>query len=344
MVSAIPLDKYADPAEKGAEEKTMVRSFIFEQGKLVGEDIDLDALRLIRADPGLYVWVDLDRPTEAEVKQVLEGVFSFHPLAIEDCVSLSPLPKIEDYEDYLFMVVHGVDFSKEEQFSTTELDIFLGKEFLVTYHTAALRSPLAVIDRIKQNPNNCPRGPDRLAHSIIDFLVDHYRPALEELRQEIQELENDLFDAPSRDLAKDILFARKELSQFRAIMRPQQEIISRLARGEFKMIRSHLLPYFRDVADNIARYDSDAVIYGDQLFLAFDVYLNRAQMGTNEVIKVLTILTAVTTPITVLGSWYGMNFHGMPELSAPGGYWVALIFTVVSTIVLMVYMRWKKWI
>jgi len=324
----------------------MIRSFIFEQGKLVGEDIDLDALRLIRADPGLHLWVDLDNPTSDEVKQVLAGVFSFHPLAIEDCVSLSALPKIEDYETYLFLVIHGVGFSKQEQFTTAELDMFLGKEFLVTYHTAHLQSVRAVMDRVRQkNASNIARGPDRLAHWVIDDLVDRYRPTLDDLRQEIQELENELFDEePNREMVKTILQVRSELSQFRGILRPQQEVIARLAKGEFKMIRTHLLPYFRDIADHIARYDAEAVLHGEQLVNAFNVYLNRAQMNTNEVIRVLTLLTAITTPLVVVGTWYGMNFEGMPEIHTKSGYWIAMAFTVVTTVALMIYMHKKKWI
>ena len=103
----------------------MIRSFIFSEGKLVGQDLELEALRLVRADKGLILWVDLDNPTDPEIKAILEGVFQFHPLAIEDCVTPSSLPKIEDYEEYLFIVMHAVDFSRADKFATTELDLCL---------------------------------------------------------------------------------------------------------------------------------------------------------------------------------------------------------------------------
>ena len=105
----------------------MIHSFIFSDGKLVGRDLEIEALRLLRADKGLILWVDLDNPTDEEIKTILEGVFQFHPLAIEDCVTPSSLPKIEDYEDYLFMVTHAVDFTRVSKFASTELDLFLGK-------------------------------------------------------------------------------------------------------------------------------------------------------------------------------------------------------------------------
>ena len=104
----------------------MIRSFVFSEGKIVSQDLETEALRLVRADKGLILWVDLDNPTDEEIKIILEGVFQFHPLAIEDCVTPSSLPKIEDYEDYLFIVMHAVDFTRSEKFATTELDLFLG--------------------------------------------------------------------------------------------------------------------------------------------------------------------------------------------------------------------------
>src|SRR5882757_1321974 len=167
----------------------MIHSFIFSEGKLVGRDLELEALRLVHGDKGLIIWVDLDNPTDDEIKGVLEGLFQFHPLAIEDCVTPSPLPKIEDYEDYLFMVAHAVDYTRTDKFASTELDLFLGKEFLVTFHRTPLRSVTALSDRLGKNARPGPRGPDRLAHSLLDLMVDNYTPMLAELHGELEEIE-----------------------------------------------------------------------------------------------------------------------------------------------------------
>src|SRR5271170_119561 len=119
----------------------MIQSFVFNDGKLAASNLDSDALRLVRADKGLLIWVNLFAPTSEETKSILEDVFAFHPLAIEDCLAVSRYPKIEDYEDYLYLVMHAVAFSKEDQFRTTELDLFIGKTFLVTHHS----EPLATV-------------------------------------------------------------------------------------------------------------------------------------------------------------------------------------------------------
>src|SRR5688572_25277269 len=154
--------------------RRMIRSFIFSDGKLVGRDLELEALRLVRADKGLMLWVDLDNPTDDEAKAILEGVFAFHPVAVEDCLTPSSLPKIEDYDDYLFLVTHGVDFTRQEKFGTTELDLFLGKDYLVTFHRSSLRSVQTAMERCVKNTGVIARGPDRLAHQVLDLLIDNY--------------------------------------------------------------------------------------------------------------------------------------------------------------------------
>ena len=322
----------------------MIHSFIFSEGKLVGRDLELEALRLVHGDKGLILWVDLDNPTDEETKSVLESLFQFHPLAIEDCITPSPLPKIEDYEDYLFMVTHAVDYTRAEKFETTELDLFLGKEFLVTYHRAALRSVSALIDRLAKNVGPGPRGPDRLAHTLLDLMVDHYTPMLGELHGELEEIEEIVLgQASSKEFVSDLLQVRKDFTRLRHIIRPQREVIDRLARGDSKMIRATLLPYYRDLRDNLTRLEETALGYHERLMMAFDIYLNKAAFEANEGIKFLTALTAITIPMMLVGTWYGMNFEHMPELSSPHGYVYAGTLTLVSTILMAIYLKKKKW-
>jgi magnesium transporter len=322
----------------------VIHSFIFSEGKLVGRDLELEALRLVHGDKGLIVWVDLDNPTDEEVKAVLENLFQFHPLAIEDCLTPSPLPKIEDYEDYLFMVTHAVDYTRADKFSTTELDLFLGKEFLVTFHRTPLRSVTALIERLAKNAGPGPRGPDRLAHSLLDLMVDYYAPMLGELHSELEEIEEVVLGgAGSQEFVSDLLQVRKDFTRLRHIIRPQREIIDRLARGDSKMIRATLLPYYRDLRDNLMRLEETALGYHERLMMAFDIYLNKAAFEANEGIKFLTALTAITIPVMIVGTWYGMNFEHMKELSSPHGYHIAIGVTLFFTILTAIYLKKRKW-
>ncbi len=323
----------------------MIRSFIFSDTKLVGSDLEREALRLVRADKGLLLWVDLDNPTDDELKFVLEGVFQFHPLAIEDCVAPNSLPKVEDYEDYLFIVTHAIDFTRTEKFNTTELDLFLGRDYLVTFHRQPLRSVTTLADRMLKAAGPGPRGPDRIAHSLVDLLVDNYAPVLEELRSELEEIEESVLarESGQQKLVNELLHVRGDFTRLRTIVRPQRDVIDRLARGDSKLIRPKLLPYFRDLRDNLARLEETAANYHERLMMAFDIYLNKAAFEANEGIKFLTALTAITLPVVMVGSWYGMNFEHMPELKSPHGYLYAGVFTFVSTIVMVIYLKRKRW-
>ncbi len=322
----------------------MIHSFIFSEGKLAGRDLEIEALRLVAADKGLIVWVDLDNPTDDEIKAVLEGLFHFHPLAIEDCVTPSPLPKIEDYEEYLFMVTHAVDYSRQDKFATTELDLFLGKEFLVTFHRTPLRSVTALIERLAKSAGLGPRGPDRLAHSLLDLLVDNYTPMLAELHTELEEIEEIVLSkAADEKFVSELLYVRGDFTKLRQIVRPQRDVIERLARGDSKFIRATLLPYYRDLRDNLVRLEETVTGYHERLMMAFDIYLNKAAFEANEGIKFLTALTAITLPAVMVGGWYGMNFDHMPELRSPHGYLYASLFTLVSTALMAIYLKKKKW-
>lgn len=322
----------------------MIHSFIFSEGKLVGRDLEPEALRLVHGDKGLIVWVDLDNPADDEIKHVLEGLFQFHPLAIEDCVTPSPLPKIEDYEDYLFMVTHAVDYTRQDKFATTELDLFLGKEFIVTFHRQPLRSVNTLIERLAKNVGPGPRGADRIAHSLLDLLVDHYTPMLAELHTELEEIEEIVLSQDSdKKFVGELLQVRGDFTKLRQIVRPQRDVIERLARGDSKFIRATLLPYFRDLRDNLNRLEETVTGYHERLMMAFDIYLNKAAFEASAGIKFLTAITAITIPVMVVGTWYGMNFERMPELQSPQGYLYALGVTITATILMAVYLKKKNW-
>ena len=322
----------------------MIHSFIFSEGKLVGRDLEFEALRLVQGDKGLIVWVDLDNPTDDEIKNVLEGLFQFHPLAIEDCVTPSPLPKIEDYETYLFMVTHAVDYSRQDKFASTELDLFLGKEFLVTFHREPLRSVTALIERLAKNAGLGPRGADRIAHSLLDLLVDNYTPMLADLSSELEEIEEIVLSKDSEEkFVGELLQVRQDFTKLRQIVRPQRDVIERLARGDSKFIRTTLLPYYRDLRDNLARLEETVTGYHERLMLAFDIYLNKAAFEASKGIKFLTAITAITIPVMVIGTWYGMNFEHMRELQSPHGYVYAMGLTLFTTVLMAIYLKKKDW-
>jgi magnesium transporter len=331
----------------------MIRSFAFTtQGKLHTKDIDLFLMPTLLADTNLFLWVDLEKPTAEETKEVLAQIFHFHPLSIEDCVKASPSPKVEEYSPkegdmftpYLFMVIHAVDYSRKDgRFATSELNFFLGKNFLVTFHEEPLRSVTIVEERACNGTVNIVRAPDRVAHSLLDNLVDNYKPALDELSMEIAELEQLALQKPNKDTLNKILQIKKEVLHLRQIIGPQREVLSRFAQGEFKLVRPHLVPYFRDVYDSLYHIGEIAQGYTDSLTGILQVYLNMSSNQTGEVVKLLTLITVITTPLMMVGTWYGMNFKDMPELDARHAYPIAAGIMVLSTVATYLYFKKKNW-
>jgi magnesium transporter len=331
----------------------MIRSLVFTtQGRLHSKDIEMFLMPTLLTDTNLFLWVDLESPTPEESRFVLEEVFHFHPLSIEDCVTVSLSPKVEEYspkEDdkfapYLFMVIHAVDYSREGgRFATSELDFFLGKNFLVTYHQGPSRSVTQTEEQALKSTVHIGRAPDRVAYNLLDSIVEHYKPALDELSLEIAELEQLALQHPGKETLNKILQIKKEVLHLRQIIGPQREVLARFARGEFKLIRAHMVPYYRDVYDALFQISELAQSYTDSLTGILQVYLNMSANQTSEVVKLLTLITVITTPLMMVGTWYGMNFPNMPEIHWPHGYLVALSIMAVSTVLTYWYFKKKKW-
>jgi magnesium transporter len=332
----------------------MIRSFAFTtQGRLHTQNIEMFLMPTLLADTNLFLWVDLENPTAEETAAVLERVFHFHPLSIEDCVAVSPSPKVEEYQPkegdifnpYLFMVIHAVDYSRKDGvFATSELNFFLGKNFLVTFHEVPLKSIQATADRCTKGTGHIARAPDRVAYTLLDGIVENYKPALEELSLEIAEMETQVIEKPTRDVLNKILQVKKEVLHLHQIIGPQREVLARFAAGEFKLIRPHMVPYYRDVYDRLFQIGSLATSYADSLTGILHVYLSMSSNQTSEVVKTLTIITVITTPIMVVGSWYGMNFPNMPEIHTPYGYLWAISLTLVATAGTVLWCKRKGWI
>ncbi|HEY6229238.1 MAG TPA: magnesium/cobalt transporter CorA [Verrucomicrobiae bacterium] len=331
----------------------MIRSFAFTtQGRLHTENIPMFLMPTLLADTNLFLWVDLEKPTAEESKMVLEDIFHFHPLSIEDCVMVSPSPKVEEYnpkEDdmfapYLFMVIHAVDYSRRDGvFATSELNFFLGKNFLVTYHDVPLKSVQQTADRCLKSTQHIARAPDRVAHTLLDGIVENYKPALDELSLEIATLEEEALQNPDKQTLNKIIQIKKEVLHLRQIIGPQREVLARFARGDFKLIRAHMVPYFRNVYDGLFHISELAQGYTDSLTGILQVYLNMSSNQTGEVVKLLTVITLITTPLTLIGTWYGMNFKHMPELEWVHGYWFVGALTIGTTALTYWYFKKQKW-
>ncbi|MBU4459988.1 MAG: magnesium transporter CorA family protein [Verrucomicrobia bacterium] len=322
----------------------MIRSHIFRDGRLYAKDSAPDFLRIALGDEDVHIWVDLEAPTDAEAKQILEAIFNFHPLAVEDCITVSERPKVDEYENHLFLVIHAVDYSSHE-FQTTEIDFFIGRNFLVTYHREPVRAAGTMVDLIHKNPLAYARAPDRLAYHLIDLIVDNYGPALDDLTKDFEVFESELLERPSRDFLQRIVPLRGQVQRLRAFVGPQREVLSRIALGEFPIVRKTLLPYFRDLLNRLARINDVADGYRESLNGLLQLHLGIQQMQVNSVIKVLTVMATLALPLVAIASYYGMNFP-LPEFAMTGHHghiWVGSL-TLAITGGLYLFLRLRKWL
>jgi magnesium transporter len=321
----------------------MIQTLIYRDHRYAGANPPDEQLATLRADPAVMLWVDLSESSDDEARRVLGEWFAVHPLTIEDCLQDSPLPKVEQYDDYLYIVMHAVDYTRADKFNTTEVDFVLGKNFLVTYHRKPLKPVQVARERLQRNTAVLVRGPDRIAHTLLDLLADYYGPALAELRTEIEDLEEAVLDRAKTGLDARIVELRNDLSALRQIIRPQRELVGELAQGRSTFFRKKLLPYLRDLHDEFQRIEEMGISWADQAILLFRVYLNRSSHEANEGIRVLTALTAITLPLLIIGGWFGMNFRAMPLLDSRVAYWSMLGVTVVVTAGLFIFLRRRKW-
>jgi len=300
---------------------------------------------LLKEIPDAFHWIDLEDPTVKEAT-ILEDPFHFHPLAIEDCLSEVHHPKVDDYDTYIFAILHGIRFdAPTDQFITRELDIFLGPNYLITHHNGPMRSITGVREMCNKNLQaSMPRGVDFLLHSILDQMFEHYFPSLDAIEDKIQLVQVEVFENPSRETLDRIFALKKDVMQLRRICLPQREIINRLARADFKVISQRASVYFRDIYDNLYRIVEGSMSYQDMTQSTMDAYLSAVSNRLNETMKRLTVISAVLMPLTVITGIYGMNFEFMPEIHWKYGYPFALGLMAAAAGTLLWLMKRKNWI
>jgi magnesium transporter len=291
------------------------------------------------------LWVDME-DVATEDAELLSNVFCFHPLAVEDCISknIHP-PKIDDFDDYLFIIVHGINYHIEsEVVETTELALFLGKNYVVTSHDVPMRSVSSMLDRIRKDGRPMRRGVEFLAHDIIDALVDNIMPTIEEMDEKNDQLEAEALHEPKRETLMSIMQLKRSILALTRVMLPQREIVNRLSRGEYTLISERAQIYYRNIYDHLVRIEMLTLGLRDMTESVLNTYLSSVSNRMNEVMKVLTLIATIFIPLTFIAGIYGMNFANMPELQWRYGYLVILIVMAVIGISLAFYFRRKKWL
>jgi magnesium transporter len=300
---------------------------------------------LIR-DENVVFWLDFEAPTEAD-DHVLLDIFKFHPLTVEDCRANRHHPKVEEFPDYLYFIVHAIRTdSSPDRFNTVELDGYLGPNYVVTYHHERFDSVDKVKQSVRVSPVTCQRGVTFILHHIIDSIVDEYLPVMDDFDERINELEDNIFSLrrPNNEILEEILGLKRSLLRVKRITSKQLEVLYRMSHGQFQLISGPALPFFRDIFDHLVRVTDLAESYRDLISGSLEAYLSVVSNRLNEIMKVLTIFSAIMLPLTFIAGVYGMNFDYMPELHSKYGYYAVWTIMIVVAIG-MLYFFWRRgWI
>jgi len=320
----------------------MTRYFVHRDGRTSAVD-ELDPSWLAKGS-GVYVWADLAEPTAAD-GQLLRDVFGIHDLAVEDALGATHHPKVEAYGDLLYVVLHGINFhASEHAFDTHDTDFFVSAQFLVTVHDGRRRSIAYVSDLCGKSAHVLAEGPMALMHRIMDTMVGHYHPEVDELEDWLGDLERQVLESPNQRLTSEILAVKRDITGLRRIVVPQRDVLGRLSRREFDLIDQEMAYRFRDVYDQLVRLSDDAIIFQDRVTGILDAHLASVSIQLAQTSKVIAVVATLFGPLTVLAGLYGMNVP-LPHL--PGGeaaqFWWVVGLMAAASITMLAWFRRAGW-
>jgi len=291
-------------------------------------------------------WINMDGIHDVKTIETLGQGFGLHPLVMEDILNTDKRPKMEDFGDYLYLVLKMLYYNaKKEEILVEQVSLILGPNFLISFQEREGDVFNPVRERIRNGKGRSRRmGPDYLAYALIDAVVDHYFNILEGLGEKIELVEQELVTNPGRKTLQEIHRLKRDMLMIRRSVWPLREVISNLERSESSLIQHTSRVFLRDVYDHIIEVIDVIETFRDMLSGMLDIYLSSISNRLNEIMKVLTIMGTIFIPLTFVASIYGMNFKYMPELDWPWGYPAVLLIMAVITIVMLVYFRKKKWI
>jgi magnesium transporter len=313
----------------------MIRSLFFSSKGSLQTGLDEREFSTALGDPEGVLWVDFEATPPESDEPLLRQVFGFHPLAIDDALQESHVPKVDDWGDYLYIVLHSVTFDKIDggQLDTLELDVFLGENYMVTHHD----QPLPAIDRVwdlsQRDDRHVRNGPDYLLYRLVDEVVASYMPVVEKIDEAIDLAEDQIFDRPTPYTLERIFTLKRAALHLRRIIGPQREVLNKLARDDYKVIDLEARVYFRDVYDHLVRLHDISESIRDLVGGALDTYLSVINNRMNEIMKTLTMITTLFMPISFIASFFGMNFF---QPAAPLTMWTGMPAFALTMISLMV--------
>lgn len=286
-------------------------------------------------------WHDLRDPTDPELDRLAER-YRLHPLHIEDCRHRGQNAKIEEQEQYLFVVLKPVEVSADGSLEFSDLDLFVGHDFLITVWESERASARQALDRLRVSAER--RGAGRLLYQVADAIVDSYLPVLDQLEEICDALQDEVLEKPSPAALDRIFTAKRSLIELRRVLANTRDVMGHLQRTRSEWIGPGLWPFLRDVYDHVARALDTVDVLRDILSGTLEIYLSSISQRTNQVVKVLTVMGTIALPALLVTSFYGMNLNGLPWSGSPQGGLVAAGVIFLFTVILLALLRVLRWI
>ena len=319
----------------------MIRSYLYRADGALECGLSVTRIREALADEQALLWVDFEGPEDPEIELLLE-VFELHPLTVEDCIMPNVRPKLEEFDRYLFIVLQALKRS-DGTFRPVELDVCLGKNFLLTIRSEAIKSVEDDCARVERKSPIVKRGPDFLFYAIMESLINSYFPILEEVEARVDEMETTLLSDKTDHTLRQLLGIYGELMVLRRTLTPHREILSRLNRGEVPFIKPANILYFRDIYDHLLRMSDMVDGSREVTTMSLEAYATIVSNRLNEIMKTLTAFATLSLPLVIVTGIYGMNFGEHPWLPI----WVFHVLSALfigSIPVMLYFFRKYRWL
>ena len=298
-----------------------------------------------KADERTLIWLDLGDEPAGEAGRLLCEDFGLHPLAVQDALRERHPPKLEHFVDYTFLLLRGLSVeSKDTDFSTIQLALFVGRRFLVTRHSAESPSTDRLWREAQENTGRLNAGPAALGLRLCRIMVDRYLGILLALEPRLEELEDEILSSPRDELLGELAGYKSSLKKLRRIFAYHQQIFSALRNGDYPLFGTEMVHEMNDVYEHQERAVSLSVLYYELAVDLVESYLSLASHHLNQIMKVLTIVTAIFIPLGFLAGLYGMNFENIPELHARYGYYILLGVMAGIVVALLALFRKIHWL
>lgn len=329
----------------------MIKAIYSINGSIITDYGALNVLKNYKKKPDI-MWVDIhleNHELSHEEMLLLSESFKFHEMSIEDCLFPQYYPKIEAFENYVFGALHGIQlkphYFQEFEDSIYELNIFIGKSFLVTVHTEELFFLETIFEKVKTKPQIEMKSLESLLYNIFDKIVSSYELTLEKIDDKIEDLEDDILADPENEDMEKILDTKKVIFAIKKVAESQQAAYFYFTRANDDLISREYLVYFRDIYTHCARINQSIVVRSQMVVSLLEVYMSSVTVKLTEVMKFLTVIATIVTPVLVISSYYGMNVL-FPEYSIFGRkivWFFAVGLMIIFIMIMLVYFKRKKW-